>query len=513
VIVHAYEEWRTDCLQKFNGMFAFVVWDNRSKKLWIVRDRLGIKPLYYYQDKDVFIAASEIKAILKTGLVKPELNENVLDAYFSVGYVPGPETMFRGIRKLLPGSFMLLNGSEPRTHEYWDLSDIHPSEVSFTEALEQIEALLEDAVRKRLMSDVPLGAFLSGGLDSSVVVALMSKMVSDPVNTFTAAYHEGDSEDAFARIVADRFKTQHHEFFLEADNFFDSLKTLIEFAEEPIVEPAAISLYHIAKLARGKAIVLLSGEGGDELFGGYYLYQYMTKIDKLQKFLPHFLFPLFKKLGDNVSKLKYRKYIDWLTLALPSRYQGISSYLTESQKKFLYNPEFFESRSDYLESCFTNYFHRVQRKDPLSQMLYVDTKTWLVDDLLVKADKMTMAASVELRVPFLDHRLVEAAMELPSAYKINGNEGKFIIKKMAQSFLPDEIVLRKKMGFPVPTRDWFRGELMLQIDNILSNLKRAAWFRPNALDTLVAAHKADSEDLSKILMTLLVFNFWSKRYL
>ena len=214
-----------------------------------------------------------------------------------------------------------------------------------------------------------------------------------------------------------------------------------------------------------------------------------------------------------MSKLKYRKYIDWLTLALPSRYQGISSYLTESQKKFLYNPEFFESRSDYLESCFTNYFHRVQRKDPLSQMLYVDTKTWLVDDLLVKADKMTMAASVELRVPFLDHRLVEAAMELPSAYKINGNEGKFIIKKMAQSFLPDEIVLRKKMGFPVPTRDWFRGELMLQIDNILSNLKRAAWFRPNALDTLVAAHKADSEDLSKILMTLLVFNFWSKRYL
>jgi len=512
VIVHGYEQWGTDCVDKFNGMFAFVLWDNRAEKMWVVRDRLGIKPLYYYLDKDVFICASEIKAILKTDLVKSELNENVLDAYFSVGYVPGPETMFKGIKKLLPGHFLLVRGSDVREDEYWDFSDVHPRDISFDEAVEQVEVLLADSVQKRLMSDVPLGAFLSGGLDSSMVVALMSNVAADPVNTFTVAYHEGESEDQYAKVVADRFKTNHHVFFLEADDFFSSLKTLVKFAEEPIVEPAAISLYHIAKLAREKVTVLLSGEGSDEIFGGYYLYQYMAKIDKANNFLPHFLNPILKILSGRASCMKHRKYIDWLTLPLSSRYQGTSSYLTDSQKKILYSPEFFEAKSDYLESSFAGYFQRVKKMDPLSQMLYVDTKTWLVDDLLVKADKMTMAASVELRVPFLDHRLVKAAMALPPRYKINSGEGKYILKKIAEPLLPREIVYRKKMGFPVPTKDWFKGDLISQVEDTISGLKKEFWLKDNALGHLLDRHKAGVEDHSKLMMTLMVFSEWRRQY-
>ncbi|MCK5219623.1 asparagine synthase (glutamine-hydrolyzing), partial [bacterium] len=430
VIVHGYEQWGTDCVHKFNGMFAFAVWDNRKEKMWVVRDRLGIKPLYYYSDNKVFVCASEIKAILKTGLVKPELNDNVLDAYFSVGYVPGPETMFSNIKKLMPGHWLMADNSEIKEREYWDCNVDRFQEADFSRDMQRIRELLEDAVQKRLMSDVLLGAFLSGGLDSSMVVALMSNVAADPVNTFTVAYHEGESEEKYARVVADKFETSHHVFYLEAEDFFSSLKTLVKFAEEPIVEPAAIALYHIAKLAREKVTVLLSGEGSDEIFGGYYLYQYMLNIDKARKFIPNSAFPLLKSLGTWISKMKHRKYLDWLTLPLSCRYQGTSSYLTDSQKKILYSPEFFDAKSDYLESSFEGYFQRVKKMDSLSQMLYVDTKTWLVDDLLVKADKMTMAASVELRVPFLDHILVEAAMALPVGYKINSGEGKHILKKI-----------------------------------------------------------------------------------
>lgn len=513
VIVHGYEEWGTDCVDKFNGMFAFTVWDNRAKKMWVVRDRLGIKPLYYYSDKKVFVCASEIKAILKTRLVKPELNEKVLDAYFSVGYVPGPETMFKNINKLMPGHWLMAGNSEIKEHEYWDFNIDRFQEPDFDTALQHIRELLSDSVQKRLMSDVPLGAFLSGGLDSSMVVALMNEVMSDPVNTFTVGYNEGESEEKYAKVVADKFKTNHNVFYLEPDDFFSSLKTLVKFAEEPIVEPAAIALYHIAKLAREKVTVLLSGEGSDEILGGYHLYQYMAKIDNARKFLPNFILPLLKSLGAWAPKMKQRKYIDWLTLPLSSRYQGTSSYLTDSQKKVLYSPDFFDTKSDYLESVFEGYFQRVKKMDSLSQMLYVDTKTWLVDDLLIKADKMTMAASVELRVPFLDHRLVEAAMALPAGYKINSGEGKHILKKIAEPILPREIVYRKKMGFPVPTKDWFKGGLHSKIQEVVSELEDGSWLNTANLDNIVLKHKVGVEDHSKILMTLLVFAEWRKQYL
>lgn len=513
VIVHGFEEWGTDCLHKFNGMFAFIVFDKHHQLLWVVRDRLGIKPLYYYQDKDVFLVASEVKALLKTGLIKSELNENVIDSYFSIGYVPGPETMFQGIRKVQPGHYLLLSGSKVSKYQYWDFSEVEPINYSEKEAHERLEALLTDCVRKRLVSDVPVGAFLSGGLDSSMVVGLMDGMIApQSVNTFTVAYHQGFSEKEYAQAVADQFRTNHHVFYLEPDDFFSSLKTLVRFAEEPIVEPAAIALYHISRLAREHATVLLSGEGSDEVFAGYFLYQFMAKIEQWRRYLPGIFFSCLSFLNSVSPKFKIKKYLDWANLPLSRRYQGTSSYLTPSLKKHLYSPEFMHDRSHYLEDQFEGYFNKVRKKDPLSQMLYVDTKTWLVDDLLVKADKMTMAASIELRVPFLDYRLLEAATALPSNLKNRNGEGKYLLKKIAEKFLPDEIIYREKKGFPVPTQKWFQGDLMRQVESIVCEFKKEAWFQASTLDKMIDSHKAGREDHSKFFMTLMVFSEWQKQY-
>lgn len=514
VIVHGYEEWGTDCVQRFNGMFSFVLWDDRTRKLWVVRDRLGIKPLYYYSDDHVIVCSSEIKPILNTGLVRPEMNDNVLDAYFSIGYVPGPETMFKKIRKVLPGHFLLVDRNGLVDREYWDFSHIQCRETGFSEAKDHFEWLLEDSVRKRLMSDVPLGVFLSGGLDSSAVVDFMNRTSgAGSINTFTVSYNEGYSEEKHARTIAEKYRTNHNVFYLEGDDFFSSIETLIRFAEEPIVEPAAIALYHISKLARENAIVLLSGEGSDEVFGGYYLYRFMNDLEKIRRMIPRVLDPALKSISPYLPKDKYRKYADWLVSPLEKSYQGTSSYLTPSIKKRLYSPDLMRQKSSYLEDQFSSYFRRVMHKDPLSQMLYVDTKTWLVDDLLLKADKMTMAASIELRVPFLDYRMIEEATALPPEYKIQKGEGKFLLKKIMEQVLPKEIVYRKKMGFPVPTKNWFQGKLLSQVEDAIMNLRGNYCFNKEFLKETVLRHKTGKEDNSRILMTLLVYDEWQRQYL
>ena len=515
VIIHAYEEWGVESVHKFNGMFAFALWDARKRSLWVVRDRLGIKPLYYHWDSNIFLCSSEIKPLLKTGFLKAEGNVRVLDAYLSLGYVPAPETMFRGIRKLRPGHFLHVKGCHLEEKEYWDFADPEPSTMSFEEAKLQIAQLLKDSVKKRLMSDVPLGVFLSGGLDSSTVVAIMSDLVNEPINTFTVGYdnESGVSEENYARIVAERFETRHHVFQLKPDDFFSSINTMVRYAEEPIVESAAIALYHIAKSARNSAIVLLSGEGSDEVFAGYLLYQFMNQLESLQRIVPPPLWQIFSPLRPLIPKMKYRKYFDWLLLPLKRRYQGTSSYLTESLRKEIYTPDFLQSKGDYLQETFSSHFDRVgHQSDVINKMLYVDTKTWLVDDLLLKADKMTMAASVELRVPFLDHRLVELAASLPSSFKSRNSNGKYILKSIMDYRLPREIVHRKKMGFPVPTKNWFSGALFLLIREQILDGRALPWVSTKAIRKIVKQHQNRSQDHSKLIMTLLVLTFWQEHY-
>jgi asparagine synthase (glutamine-hydrolysing) len=516
VIIHSYEEYGYDCLHQFNGMFSFGLWDEKRQSLWVVRDRLGVKPLYYYWDGNIFIFSSEIKPILETGYVKAEMNESVLDAYFSLGYVPGPETMFKNIKKVMPGHYLSLKDGCLTDTEYWDFAEIETTRLSESDCLARLEELLQDSVRMRLRSDVPLGVFLSGGLDSSAVVALMSQIVSEPINTYTVGYDKAKnfSEEPFAELIAKQFGTKHNVFRLEPDDFLASVEKLVHFSEEPIVEPAAIALFHISKLARGSATVLLSGEGSDEIFAGYYLYDFMGKIDQLQQWIPPSVLKLGRLAVNFSGKTKFRKYADWLCQPLSERYQGTSSYLTDSLKRDLYSQQFYLDKGDYLSNTFSNLFGKVAHKpDSLGKMLYVDTKTWLVDDLLIKADKMTMAASIELRVPFLDYRLVEFAASLPSALKLNHGNGKSILKSTMKNKLPDSIVSRKKMGFPVPVNNWFSNDLFNSIsDNILES-KIIGNFNNDKIRELLIDHKKEHNDNSKSIMTLLVLSEWHKRYI
>jgi len=518
VIVHAYEEWGRECVQRFNGMFGFALWDRKNKRIWLVRDRLGIKPVYYFFNGKVLLFASEIKALLATGLVPRELNNRVLDAYFTLGYVPGPQTMFDRIMKLMPGHFIVFEGREIRDVQYWDFAGINDGYVSPDAALERVDCLLRDSVRKRLMSDVPLGVFLSGGLDSSAVVALMSEVVpSQKIKTFTVSYdpkyHVG--EHAYAKLISDRFNTEHHVLRLEPENFFDSVETLVEYAEDPIVEPAAIALYHLSKQAREHAIVLLSGEGSDEVFGGYFLYDLMNRVNTFQRFMPRAIQRLLRLMVGLSDDLKIKKYADWFFTPVEKSYFGTSNYLTRMIKKEIYTPDFYNSKGDYLKGVFDGYFDKVKNKnDFLNKLLYVDTKTWLADDLLIKADKMTMAASIELRVPFLDYRLVELAASFTSQHKIKAGAGKYILKQAMKHRLPNEIVTRKKMGFPVPTNNWFCVDIYFQLRDILKdNLPDLPWLRSSFIERMLIEHKKGAADHAKLLMMLLVFVMWKKRFI
>jgi asparagine synthase (glutamine-hydrolysing) len=517
VIIHAYEEWGTESIKRYIGMFAFMLWDSEREYVWVVRDRLGIKPVYYYWDNETFVCSSEIKPILKTGVVKYAINEKTLDSYFTLGYVPSPETLFSRIRKLKAGHFIELENGTLREKEYWDFSNVEPAHMDIAAAEEKIRELITDSINKRLLSDVPLGVFLSGGIDSSAVVALMSDLVTGPIDTFTVSYDKKYKvgEDPYADLVSRQYKTRHHVFRLEPDDFFSSIESLVHFAEEPIVESAAIALYHISKLARQKVIVLLSGEGGDEVFGGYHLYQFMKKISSYQRFMPFGAKNIFKAIAPLAPYMKYRKYLEWLSLPLEKRYMGTSGYLTESLKREFYRKDYFERKGDYAENTFASYFGRVSHtRDIINAMLYVDTKTWLVDDLLLKADKMTMAASIELRVPFLDHRLVELSASLPSTYKIRNGEGKFILKKIMESRLPKEIVYRKKMGFPVPTAQWMKDDLKDKVQETVldRNSITRDYFDSGRISRMIKDNTEGKDDYNRILLTLLILEIWNNHY-
>jgi asparagine synthase (glutamine-hydrolysing) len=516
VILTAYKQWGERCVEKLRGMFAFAVWDERERELFLARDRMGEKPLYYYSGENFFLFASEIKALLASGLLKAELELLAVDSFLTLGYVPAPQTMFKQIFKLLPGySLSIGMNGEPRTRCYWNFKAIEEKAPSFPQAVDELEQLLTESVKMRLMSEVPLGVFLSGGLDSSSVVALMSKVTNQKIKTFSVGFSEseGTSELEFARKVADKFETEHHEFTLNSQDFFDFIPKLVSISEEPLVETAAIPLYEISKIAKEFATVLLSGEGGDEVFAGYSLYKRMLSLEKAgmlrgaAKLVPNALVP-----GD-----KYKKYLDWVSKPLSRRYRGTSADLTDRSKKEFYSPDFLDySRStNYTERVFLTYFDDVAKQSPLQQMQYVDSKTWLADDLLLKADKMTMACAIELRVPFLDHEVVEYGARLPMTYKINGGSGKHILKKLMERYLPMDIVHRPKMGFSMPTRKWFESNLITQArETLLSDtILNTGLFRKKYIESILHRHKTGKEDYSRRIFSLVVLFHWFNQFI
>lgn len=516
-ILHAYEEYGVKCLDKLRGMFAFAIYDSSRRVLFLARDRVGKKPLYFYHDQQRFVFASEVKAILKAGPIEKQVNREMIDFYLSIGYVPGRETLFKNIAKLEPGHYLILDSNNGITiKEYWDIRDIQVKNVPYQDAYARLKNKLLESIDIRLMSEVPLGVFLSGGLDSSAIVALMSQIVSQPIKTFSVGYqNEPQSNELdYARIVAGKFKTEHYEFFLTADDLFDSIDTFLEHSEEPIVESAGIALYKLAKLAKPKATVLLSGEGADELLAGYRIYPKMLGLDRVHgiaSLIPGWI--ISKIMADQAIPEKAVKYLDWAKTPFSERYKSLSYELSDTLKHRLYAVGFRESLRNGFEDYFTA-LHKKINGSNLRKMLYIDSKTWLAEDILLKADRMTMAASIELRAPFLDHELMELAFSLPDNFKLRGDQGKFILKDIMKDLLPKEIVYRKKKGFPVPLTSWFGGALQARAKNLLTSEKalKRGYFNPDYIHELFS-RISRGEDLGKRIFSLVALELWHQKYI
>ncbi|MFQ5844809.1 MAG: asparagine synthase (glutamine-hydrolyzing), partial [Planctomycetota bacterium] len=517
VLVHGFEAWGEELPVRLRGMFAFAAYDRSRDRLLLARDRLGIKPLYLHRQGERLVFGSEVRALLASGLVETAVDVSLIDTFVTLGYVPQADTLFAGIRKLRPGFLLVADGKGIVERKYWHAERAPRLELGYDEAKERLLDLLIETTRLHLMSDVPLGVFLSGGVDSSAVAAIMRRRLGCDVRTFSIGYGDdpASSELPQAAKVARHLDTDHHELILTHRDFFDGLDALLEHAEEPVVESAAVALMQLARFAREHAIVLLSGEGADEVFAGYDLYDTMRRLDRIRRAVPVLRAkPVRELLQVVVRTEKLRKYVDWLQADLGERYRGISSDVTDSVRRRMYTRELRAQAGASVDRLFEGLFDEARDLDPLAQMQYVDLKTWLADDLLLKADKMTMAASIELRVPFLDHEVVELGLGLPTRHKLRRGVGKRLLKEALEPMLPKDILYRPKQGFPVPIARWFRHDLHERVREVLldpGSLRRG-YFRPRYVERVLSRHRRGREDLSRRIFTLLTLELWHRRY-
>lgn len=517
VIVHLYEEFGADCVKHLRGMFAFALWDDRTQTLLLARDRVGIKPLYYMQTAAGLLFASEIKAILADPEVRPEVDPALIDRFLAYLCMPGEETLFKSVRKLEPGCCLTVRHGRVRITRYWDLA-FEPVERSFDDAVEELDHLLSETVRDHMISDVPVGVLLSGGVDSSGVLSYAVENTHQPIHTFTIGFAGGCTDERpFARIAAKAFAAQNHEISITAQQFWDFLPKYIWHMEEPVCEPPAVALYYVSKLAREHVTVLLSGEGGDEAFGGYQSYRNFYWLEQLKRALG----PLAPMAGTAASLFmhegsRYGKYGPLLRTPLPGYYYSHSSgpyELFNRRYRDLYTPEFLATVADTSRHALTQaHFDRVRNLNPLDQMLYVDTKTWLPDDLLIKADKITMANSLELRVPLLDQRVLEFAASLPRAYKLNRRSGKHVLKQALSRRVPAEILYRKKAGFPVPYTTWMNHDLRALAAEVLldDSTTRRGYLRRDAIEGIVLS--PSTQNHAKEIFSLLILELWHRTF-
>ena len=522
-IVHLYEEHGRECVKYLRGMFAFAIWDRRTRRLLIARDRLGIKPFYYHYDGNRLVFGSEIKAILAYPGIKPEFHRGTLAEYLSFGYIPEDETMYMGIRKLLPGHTLEVGETgELQISQYWDLrvaadDGSRPREFY----VERYREMLEQCVSSHLMSDVPLGVFLSGGLDSSAVAALTTEIRREPIETFAVGYgEESYSELPFARKVAQHIGSKHHEVRLSRGEFFQTLPRLIWHEDEPIVWPSSVSLYFVAKLARERVTVVLTGEGSDETLAGYTRYawtQMNSRMDTVYRVVvPGFLRDWVRKStqsgwlsGTTRRKLEHtflaRDGASWVSLYFDNFYSAFSA---AELSEFL-TPEARELAGDPYAGSLQHW--AASSGDLLHRMLYTDIKTYLVE-LLMKQDQMSMAASIESRVPFLDHELVEFTATIPAKYETQGLAGKYILKSAIEDLLPRDIVYRQKMGFPTPWAYWLNGPQLEDLERLLLGPRTLArgHFQSEGIRRLFAEHRAGSRDHGNRIWRVLNLELWQR---
>jgi asparagine synthase (glutamine-hydrolysing) len=525
VLVHLYEEFGQEMLQKLRGMFGFAIWDEKTKTLLIARDRVGIKPIYFHWNGEALVFASEIKAILVDPSISAELDPTALGLFLTYFYPPGEQTLFKGINKLSPGHYLTVENGKLKVAEYWDLrfSRSH-AEANVDESLGQLTELLRETVRDHMISDVPVGVLLSGGVDSTAMLSFAVEKADKPVSTFTIGF-EGKlctDERPYARMAAEKYGTQHYEMTIRAEDFLDFLPKYVWHMEEPVCEPPAVALYYVSKLARDHGVkVLISGEGGDEAFAGYQNYRNLVWLENIKRALGPMSGPVSAVAGE-LGKLggfkRLGKYAPLMNLPLEEYYYSRTSnpfaFFNQDRDK-LCTREFLAALNGNDPAQLTkNCFSAVEGLNDLDRMLYVDTKTWLPDDLLVKADKITMANSLELRVPLLDHRLLEFAASLPANFKLKGFTTKYILKKALSERIPKAIRDRKKTGFPVPYESWIRRDFKDAVWSVLTDPKtvKRGYFRQDAVEGLLRAN-SNGSNYSKEIFSLLILELWHRTFL
>jgi len=524
VILYAWQEWGQECVNYFRGMFAFAIYDQQRQSLFLARDRLGIKPLFYSILPDnQLIFGSELKVLKAHPELPRQLNPQAVEDYFALGYIPEPKTIYNDVFKLSPGHTLLLTRGQPvpEPHEYWDVP-FNVTDISSEEALQKdLLKNLKEAVDIRMVAEVPLGAFLSGGVDSSAVVAMMAGLQDDPVNTCAIGFDVKQfDETEFATKVAERYKTNHFEETVSSDDF-DLIDQLADLYDEPYADSSAIPTYRVCQLAKKHVTVALSGDGGDEHFAGYRRYRWHMNEEKLRSRLPlWFRRVLFGFLGRIYPKadwapkfLRAKSTFQSLARNSVEAYMHSVSLAKDDQREALFSDKLKQQLNGYNAiSTFNHYAERSPTDDPMSLIQYIDIKTYLVGDILTKVDRASMAHSLEVRVPLLDHKFVEWISNLPPEYKLKGKEGKYILKKSLEPYLPNDVLYRPKMGFGVPLAKWFRGPLKERLRSriVEGGLADTGLFNQQYLEKLFNQHQSGRRDHSAVLWSLLMFEATTK---
>jgi asparagine synthase (glutamine-hydrolysing) len=528
VIIYAYREWGVKCLDQFNGMFAFAIWDSRDNTLFAARDRLGIKPFYYAETPAGFAFASEIKSFLEIPGFRREIDLEALDQFMTFLWTPDPLTAFKGVYKLPPAHFLTWKSGRIEIEQYWDVKFEEDESLSEDEWAERVREQISRSVKMQMISDVPLGAFLSGGLDSSSIVALMTAAASQQVSAYTFGFRAEDlrydiTEDdlKYSRVVAERFDIDYREEYLDPA-VMELLPRLVYHLDEPVADPAIITSYLICNLARERLTVLLSGMGGDEVFAGYPRHA-AVRIADVYNAIPEFISkPLVQALpGGRPGRFKAllrntRKLARSAALPDRERFLGFGTYFTADQKSELYSSDLSSVAAGFdAYSQHRKYFDRVAGEDFINQMLYIDLKTFLPCLNLTYTDKTSMASSVEVRVPLLDHVLVELAAAIPARLKLRGLTRKYILKKAAEAWLPRRVIHRKKAGFSAPIRAWLAGDLRDMVEDLLSesNVRRRGYFDYPALRRVIDDNLSGREDNALKVFQLVTLELWHRAFI
>lgn len=522
VILHAYLEWGDRCVEKLNGMFALAIWDSRTKKLLLTRDRVGKKPLYLLHQGDVFAFASELKSLRAGGFRLGDVDHEALDCYLTMGYVPAPKTIYRNVRKLRPARVLVVSGDGEQERPYWQLSFDSPREISAQQALEEFTELLDDAVQCRLVSEVPLGAFLSGGLDSSLVVSSMAGLLEQRVKTHTIGFEDSDFSEAHAaRAIAEHLNADHHEYNVQP-NAADVLEKIAWHFDEPFADSSALPSWYVCEMTRRSVTVALSGDGGDEAFGGY-TFRYLPHVfeSRIRRLIPPMLRSLvFGPLGAIWPRsarlprpLRLKSIFENLTHGDAEAFYRDLIWLRCDTRSAVYRPEFLDSLKGFTAFETVNpYYSGSDAIDALGRSQHADIDVYMTDDVLVKVDRMSMAHSLEVRAPLLDHRILEFAARLPSRLKMNLRQGKLPLRQLAARRLPAEVQNMPKMGFSIPAARWLRGDLRSLVEELVFNDSGivSETLDLDVLRGLWTEHLSENRDHSDFFWGLMMLGFWDR---